>query len=37
MAFSMVPSCVLSQGWIVMRRGSGALMVAIWFSGVGVP
>ena len=36
-AFSMVPSCVLSNGWMVIIRGSGALIVAIWFRGVSVP
>ena len=36
-AFSIAWSALRSYGEITIKRGSGALMFAIWFSGVGVP
>jgi len=37
MAFSITGMSDLSHGLIVIRRGSGALSVATWLSGVIVP
>ena len=37
MAFSMAGSSVASQGWMVMRVGSGTARLPTWLSGVGVP
>ena len=36
-AFSIAPRSDASQGWRVMRVGSGIDMLPTWFSGVGVP
>ena len=36
-AFSMALMRLLSQGWITMSLGSGALIAASEMSGVGVP
>ena len=36
-AFSIAFSELGSNGWTVSIRGSGTLIVASWFSGVGVP
>ena len=36
-ARSIADSTDRSQGWITIRCGSGVLMPAIWFRGVGVP
>jgi len=37
MAFSMLSIWEMSQGWMVIRLGSGACRVASWLTGVGVP
>ena len=37
MAFSIGPICDASQGWMVIRNGSGTCRFATWLSGVGVP
>jgi hypothetical protein len=36
-AFSIAFIELGSNGWTVSMRGSGTLIVASWFSGVGVP
>ena len=37
MARSTAPTWLRSQTWTVISRGSGTLMVASWFSGIGLP
>ncbi len=37
MAFSMAATELGSKGWITRTRGSGTLIEANWFMGVGVP